>query len=71
MVNHEFTEDWGRRMEEILVPVGSLRMEEPSSEARGQKGNRGEARTPKVKKPTFNCNIKMTFKMDYVKVYIQ
>ena len=30
--NHEFTEDWGRRMEEILILVGSLKIEEPSSE---------------------------------------
>ena len=31
-VNHEFIEDWGRRMEEILILVGSLKIEESSSE---------------------------------------
>ena len=30
IVNHEFTEDWSRRMEEILIPVGSVKVEEPS-----------------------------------------
>ena len=32
MANHEFTEDWDRRMEEILIPVGSLKIEELASE---------------------------------------
>ena len=51
-INHEFTVDWGRRMEEILVLVGSLRMEGSSSEEREQKENRSETRTLKVEKPT-------------------
>ena len=34
MVDREFTEDWDRRMEEILVPVGSLKIEESSSKER-------------------------------------
>ena len=33
--DHEFKEDWGRRMEEILVLVGSLKIEESSSEEDG------------------------------------
>ena len=50
-VNHTFTEDWGRRMEEILIPVGTLKMEEPSSEEQRQKGDGGEKRMLKVRKP--------------------
>ena len=50
-VDHEFTEDWDRRMKEILIPVGSLKIEESSLEVRKQKEDRGEKRTPKVRKP--------------------
>ena len=32
--DHEFTDDMGRRMEEILVSVGSVKVEEPSQEVR-------------------------------------
>ena len=49
--DHELTEDWGRRMEEVLIPVESLKIEESSSEVRKQKEDRGEKRTPKVRKP--------------------
>ena len=49
--DHEFTEDWGRRMEEILIPIGSVKIEESSSEVREQKEDRGEKRMPKVRKP--------------------
>ena len=38
-------------MEEILIPVGSLKIEEASSEARKQKEDKGEIRTLKVRKP--------------------
>ena len=51
MADHEFTEDWGRRMEEILILVGSLKIEESSLEVREQEEDRGEKRTPKVRKP--------------------
>ena len=51
MVDHKFTEDWGRRMEEILILVGSMKMEELSSEEQRQKGDGGERRMPKVRKP--------------------
>ena len=44
MADHEFTEDWGRRMEEIIIPVGSFKIEESSSEVREQKKDRGEKR---------------------------
>ena len=30
MADHEFTEDWGKRTEENLIPVGSLKIEESS-----------------------------------------
>ena len=42
--DHEFTKDWGRRMEEILIPVGSLKIEESSSEGRKRKEGKGEKR---------------------------
>ena len=51
MINHEFTEDWDRRMEEILVSVGSLKIEESSSEEQKQKEDRGGKRMSKVVKP--------------------
>ena len=50
-VDHEFTEDWGRRMEEILIPVGSLKIEESSSEVQEQKEDRGEKEVPNSRKP--------------------
>ena len=49
--DHEFTEDWGKRMEEILIPVGSLKIEESSSEGRKCKEGKGEKRKPRVEKP--------------------
>ena len=49
--DHEFLEEWGRRMEEILIPVGSLKIEQSSSEVRKQKDDRGEKGMPKVRKP--------------------
>ena len=49
MADHEFTEDWGRRMEEILIPVGSLKIEQSSSEVWKQGDDKGEKRTPRVK----------------------
>ena len=49
--DHEYTEDWGRRMEEFLIPVGSLKIEESSSEEREQEEDRGEKKTSKVRKP--------------------
>ena len=51
MADHEFTEDWCRRMKEILVPVWSLKIEESSSEEWEQKEDRGGKRTSKVRKP--------------------
>ena len=30
--DHKFTTDWGRRMEEILILVGSIKVEGPSQE---------------------------------------
>ena len=42
MADHEFTEDWERRMEEILILVGSLKIEESSSVEQKQKGDRGK-----------------------------
>ena len=50
-VDHEFTEDRDRRMEEILVPIGSLKIEESSSKEQKQKEDRGKKRTPRVRKP--------------------
>ena len=50
MANHKFIEDWGRRMEEILVLVGSLKIEESSLEERDQKEGRGGEGTSKVRK---------------------
>ena len=49
--NHEFTEEWGKRMEEILIPVGSVKIEQSSSKVRKQGDDRGEKGTLKVKKP--------------------
>ena len=51
MANHEFIEDWGRRMEEILIPIGFLKIEESSSEALEQKKDRGEKGIPNSRKP--------------------
>ena len=39
--DHEFIEDWDRRREEILITVGSLKIEESSSEGQEQKNDRG------------------------------
>ena len=49
--DHEFTDDLGKRMEEILIPVGSLRIEEPSSGEQKRNEGEGEKREPKVGKP--------------------
>ena len=38
-------------MEEILIPVGSLKIEESSSEGREHKEGKGEKRKPRVDKP--------------------
>ena len=49
--DHEFIEDWGRIMEEILIPVGSLKIEESSSEGQEQKRDRDEKEIPNSRKP--------------------
>ena len=49
--DHEFTEEWERRMEEIMILVGALKIEQSSSEVQKQKEDRGEKGTPKVRKP--------------------
>ena len=49
--DHEFTEDWGKRMEEILIPVGSLKIEESSSGERKREEDKDGKKKPKVGKP--------------------
>ena len=49
--DHEFTADWGKRMEEILIPVGSLKIEEPSSGERKCEEGKDKKRNPRVEKP--------------------
>ena len=50
MVDHKFTNDWGKRMEEILVPIGSVKVEELSPEVQWKDGNKGEERAPNSRK---------------------
>lgn len=40
--DHEFTNDWDRRMEEILVPIRSVKVEGLSQEMQRKDGNKGE-----------------------------
>ena len=49
--DHEFTKDWGKRMEEILIPVGSLKIEESSSGEQNHEEGKDKKRKPKVGKP--------------------
>ena len=51
IADREFTNDWCRRIEEILILIGSMKIEEPSPEMRRKNGNKGEKRAPKSRKP--------------------
>ena len=48
--NHKFIKDWGRRMEESLVPVRSVKVEELSRETRRKDRNKGEEKAQTVGK---------------------